>query len=157
MKDYYPIECSIDDARLANNWDDVKLSLEEYSQIFDEIYDVNTKYHRNLREMKTYYWIVMAEYNFFCLLDFHAAMDCVRRAIAFDVSNVFVRLLVAKMVLHICQPTLLSLFPCDRRLKINSERFKMKNFILNKKLTLETILGNHHWKVFSYTSTVIAN
>jgi hypothetical protein len=149
VKDYWPIECSIENGRLERKWDVVKSNLDEYSEIFDLVYDTQTKYHSNLRDMKTFYWLVMAEYNFYSILDFHASMDCLRRAIAFDVSDVYVRCMAARMLLHICQPTLQSFFSLDTKLKMNIERFKMKNFVHNNKLKLESILGEQYQKVWS--------
>lgn len=147
MKDFSSIEVSIENSRSERKWDVVKLSLEEYSEIFDLIYDTDTKYHANLRDMKTYYWLVMAEYHFYSILDFHATMDCLRRAIAFNVSDVSVRCMAAKMLLHICQPTLQGFFSQDMKLRMNLERYKMKNFVHNNKLTLESILGECYKKV----------
>jgi hypothetical protein len=145
--DFWTIECAIEQLRSEQRWEQLKPLLDQYSSIFDVTSELHTKFHSSVREMKTYYWETTAEYSFFQGLDFHSTVDSIRRALAFDVANVPVRLLVAKIILHICQPTLQSYFPHDMKLKTNLERCKIKNFHDHMQLELAPIMGESYEKV----------
>lgn len=109
-KEYNPdtIEQIIDAHRLEENWTDVVSCLERYAHIFDSGTSVGTKQHPDLKRVKAYYWVVMAEYLYKYKSDFISAIDCLRRAMSIDEKYVDVKIVCSSMLLHKTKPLLTS-------------------------------------------------
>jgi hypothetical protein len=105
--DFDKLEETIEIARLDQNWQVVKEALQDYSKVFEIIYEVKTNYHFNGKEMKAYYWICLSEYTFHTSGDFTASIDCLRRASAFNYSSSELRMLIVRYFLISCYPTVI--------------------------------------------------
>jgi hypothetical protein len=131
-------EDKIEVARLDQDWETVKAALQEYSKVFDFTYDISTKYHANLKEMKSYYWVCSAEYTFHLTGDFNASIDCLRRAGAFHYSSLEIRILIIRFFLAACRQSITKL---KSPLSTSKSMKNVKNFDLEN-LQLYLYLGD---------------
>ena len=145
-EDLWQLECNIEVQRLERNWTALKVSLEQYSHVFDRSMDRTTKFHASLKEMKSFYWCCTAELSFHSTLDFNASIDAIRRAVAFNVNNIQVRILIAHFLLCISQDSIGVLYPRDRRIGGGSitASNKLSNFDFDQDLSLASILGQYY-------------
>jgi hypothetical protein len=137
--EFQSLEDTIEVARLDQDWETVKSSLHQYSKIFDFNYDVSTRYHVNIKEMKCYYWICSAEYTFHLTGDFNGCIDGLRHAGAFHYASPEIRIMIIRFFLAACRPSILKLKAVTSQLHHVKS---LSNFDLEN-LDLQLYLGDY--------------
>ncbi len=78
------LESIIDKYRFEQRWADVLPCIERYAHIFNSGASVGTKQHPDIRSVKAYYWVCLAEIKYYLKSDFVESIDCLRRAMLTD-------------------------------------------------------------------------
>eukprot|EP00981_Chlorochromonas_danica_P003270 scaffold634_cov185-Ochromonas_danica.AAC.7 len=97
------LEEILESCRLEENWSGCQQNLHQYSTIFDIQQPYATSIHRELKSMKAYYWVIMAEVAFHHQYDLDNAIDCLRRAIVMDNGHPHIRPITARFILNVTE------------------------------------------------------
>lgn len=105
-KEYNPdvLEAIIDEYRFEEDWAEIVKCIERYAHVFDSGVAVGTKQHPDLKRVKAYYWVCMAEVLYKSRGDFVSAVDCLRRAMSIDDKYADTKIMCSVILLHKTKP-----------------------------------------------------
>ena len=136
------LEDVIEGCRLDEDWIGCKSNLDQYAKIFEVSPPFSTQYHSDLKMMKAYYWLCLAECTFSGSGDFDGAIDCLRRGIAIRSSHRELQLVTMRILLRACQDIVLEAFPVASSSQRRAEKVKFEGGV--ERASLAAALGERY-------------
>ncbi|RYG98286.1 hypothetical protein EON65_51630 [archaeon] len=136
------LEDVIEGCRLDEDWIGCKSNLDQYAKIFELTPPYSTPYHPDLKMMKAYYWLCLAECTFSSSGDFDGAIDCLRRGIALRSSHRDLPLVTLRILLRACQDIVLEAFPMAISSLRRTEKVKFEEGF--ERASLASALGERY-------------
>jgi hypothetical protein len=135
--------------RLDEDWNACRRNLEQYSKIFEISEGYATLFHSDIRAMKSYYWICLAEVVFHSSGDFDNAIDYLRRGIAIYPNHHDIRGVTVRILLKACR----NLLSQEFHLTVASGGKKIEKIKFDESIerpVLKTVLGERFQVVTAY-------
>ena len=103
LNEYNPqaLEEFIDGSRSLNDWPSVISGIERYAHLFDVGAASYTRQHSEMHEIRSYYWVCMAQIVLYTRKDYNNAIDCTRRAIDINRSNIDAIVVLSQILLTV--------------------------------------------------------
>ena len=110
LNEYNPqaLEEFIDASRSLCDWTSVISGIERYAHLFDVGAASYTRQHTEIHEIRSYYWICMAQVVLYTRKDYNNAIDCSRRAIDINRSNIDAVVVLSQILLTIASKFLIN-------------------------------------------------
>jgi hypothetical protein len=143
-EEYSPdvLERYIDRCRMTGQYSAMVKILERYAHIFDVGAAQSSKQHPELKSIRAYYWVCIAESIFEANMDYVAAIECVKRAIDIDTDYCDSRILLSRIVLKVTTTLLNQALPMhidDTWLEVYPE--PAQNYLDSKNFVADTVLA----------------
>lgn len=142
MINFAALEDVIEGCRLDEDWIGCKSNLDQYAKVFELSPPFSTPYHPDLKMMKAYYWLCLAETTFSSSGDFDSAIDCLRRGIALRTSHRDLPLVIMRILLRACQDIVLEAFPLASSSQRRAEKVKFEAGV--ERASLASALGERY-------------